>query len=154
MFKQIIMLLLMGFSLSNGLAQKHLSPIEQYNVEKGIALEGIDPTSYFLQAKPEKGKKEFAVSDQGVLYFFSNQKNKDLFLANPSKYKPEYGGWCAYAMGAKGEKVTVDPYTYKLVNNKLYLFYNQFFNNTLKDWNKDQDNLMRQADLNWKKFTH
>lgn len=94
------------------------------------------------------------MSDQGVLYFFSNQKNKDLFLANPSKYKPEYGGWCAYAMGAKGEKVTVDPYTYKLVNNKLYLFYNQFFNNTLKDWNKDQDNLMRQADLNWKKFTH
>jgi YHS domain-containing protein len=153
MFKQIIMLLFMGFSLSNGLAQKLQSPKEQYNLEKGIALEGIDPISYFLQAKPEKGKKEFAVSDQGVLYFFSNQKNKDLFLSNPSKYKPEYGGWCAYAMGAKGEKVTVDPYTYKLVNNKLYLFYNQFFNNTLKDWNKDQDNLMRKADLNWKKLT-
>ena len=153
MFKQIILFLLLCFTISNGYSQIQKGPKEQFNVENGLALEGMDPTSYFLQPKPQKGKKEFAVSDQGVLYLFSNQKNKDQFLSNPSKYKPEYGGWCAYAMGAKGEKVSVDPYTYKLINNKLYLFYNQFFNNTLKDWNKDQDNLMRQADLNWKKIT-
>ncbi|OYZ43692.1 MAG: YHS domain protein, partial [Sphingobacteriales bacterium 24-40-4] len=55
---------------------------------------------------------------------------------------------------AKGEKVSVDPETYKIVNGKLYLFYNQFFNNTLKDWNKDEVNLMTKANTNWNKFFH
>jgi len=149
MFKQVILFLLMGFSLSNSFAQSHQSPKEQFNLEKGIALEGIDPTSYFLQAKPEKGKKNLPCLTKGSCISFQIKK-QGFIPCKSRKYKPEYGGWCAYAMGAKGEKVTVDPYTFKLVNNKLYLFYNQFFNNTLKDWNKDQDNLMRQADLNWK----
>ena len=57
-------------------------------------------------------------------------------------------------MGAKGEKVPVDPGTYKIINNKLYLFYNKFFNNTLKDWNKDESNLKTKADANWQKINH
>ena len=53
-------------------------------------------------------------------------------------------------MGAKGEKVEVDPETFKIIQGKLYLFYNAFFNNTLKDWNKDEANLKLKADANWK----
>jgi hypothetical protein len=55
-------------------------------------------------------------------------------------------------MGAKGEKVEVDPETFKIVNGKLFLFYNAYFNNTLKSWNKDEANLNRKADANWKKI--
>jgi len=43
----------------------------------------------------------------------------------------------------------VDPETFKIVNGKLYLFYNKFFNNTLKSWNKDEANLKIKADKNW-----
>lgn len=71
-------------------------------------------------------------------------------MASPEKYEPEYGGWCAYAMGESGEKVKIDPETFKIVNGKLYLFYNFFFNNTLKDWNIDEKHLKLKADKNWK----
>ncbi len=84
---------------------------------------------------------------------FSNALNKEKFLKNPSHYVPQYGGWCAYAMGANGEKVDVNPETFKIIDDKLYLFYNAFFNNTLKSWNKDEKNLKSKADSNWKKIT-
>ena len=57
---------------------------------------------------------------------------KEVFLKNPTNFEPEYGGWCAYAMGDSGEKVTINPETFKIINGKLYLFYNAFLTNTLK----------------------
>ena len=125
---------------------------KHFNLDDGIAIKGYDPVAYFTQNKAVKGKKELAVSHQGVLYYFSSAENKALFKAAPFKYEPEYGGWCAYAMGNTGEKVSVDPETFKIVNGKLYLFYNRFFTNTLKDWNKNEASLKKAADLNWLKL--
>jgi hypothetical protein len=88
----------------------------------------------------------------GAVYYFSSVTNKETFKASPAKYEPEYGGWCAYAMGKNGEKVSIDPETFKLVNGKLYLFYNKYFTNTLKDWNKNEATLKKNADVNWPKF--
>ena len=65
-------------------------------------------------------------------------------------YEPQYGGWCAYAMGTSGEKVKVDPETFKIIDGRLFLFYNAFFNNTLNSWNKDEKNYHTKADQNWK----
>ena len=73
-----------------------------------------------------------------------------MFLKTPSNYEPQYGGWCAYAMGAKGTKVEIDPETFKIKDGKLFLFYHKLFTNTLLSWNKDEDNLNREADKNWK----
>ena len=126
----------------------------QFNLENGSAIEGYDPVAYFKQNKAIKGNKNLAVYHQGVTYHFSSAENKEAFRKNPSAYEPQYGGWCAYAMGAKGEKVSVDPETFKIINNKLYLFYNSFFNNTLKSWNKDENNLKKNADRNWQKMFH
>ena len=75
-----------------------------------------------------------------------------MFIKSPSSYEPQYGGWCSYAMGSTGEKVEIDPETFKIVDGKLNLFYNAYFNNTLKSWNKDEVNLKRKADGNWKKL--
>ena len=80
--------------------------------------------------------------------------DKELFKKNPAQYEPQYGGWCAYAMGNDGSKVEVDPETFKILNAKLYLFYNKYFTNTLKSWNKDEGRLMKSADANWMKFYH
>jgi YHS domain-containing protein len=101
-----------------------------------------------------KGVKKFAVVYEGVTYYFASPENKEEFKKNPAKYEPQYGGWCAFAMGKDGTKVEVDPGTFKILNGKLFLFYNQFFNNTLKSWNKDEANLHQHADANWQKFTH
>lgn len=127
---------------------------KQFNLDNGLAIDGYDPVAYFKQHKAVKGNKDLAVYDQGVTYYFSSQENKEDFKKNPAAYEPQYGGWCAYAMGAKGEKVSIDPETFKIINNKLYLFYNSFLNNTLKTWNKDENNLKVKADENWTKTFH
>src|SRR5215470_1213212 len=124
----------------------------QFNLDNGIAISGYDPVAYFNKNEAVKGKKDLAVFDQGVTYYFSSTENKEEFKKDPSRYEPQYGGWCAYAMGKDGSKVEVDPETFKIIDGKLYLYYNKFFNNTLKSWNKDEPNLKTKADVNWKKF--
>jgi YHS domain-containing protein len=129
---------------------KHL-----YNVPAShLAIEGYDPVAYFADNKAVEGKKEFSLTYDGVVYRFADAQHLNAFKANPQKYQPQYGGWCAYAMGATGEKVIVDPETFKVLDGKLYLFYNRFFNNTKTSWDKDETNLKRKADSNWQRLTH
>ncbi|MDP4264423.1 MAG: YHS domain-containing (seleno)protein [Bacteroidota bacterium] len=127
---------------------------KQFNLNNDIAISGYDPVAYFKVNKAVKGKKEFIVNQDGVYYLFASAENKEEFKKNPSQYEPQYGGWCAYAMGAKGQKVAVDPETFKIIDGKLYLFYNSNFNNTLKIWNKDETGLKTKADTNWKNIFH
>ena len=140
---------IISFSL---FAQDATLRVKQFNLDDKVAISGYDPVAYFKSNKAVKGNKNLSVYNQGVIYYFSSAENKEEFKKNPFKYEPEYGGWCAYAMGAKGEKVSIDPETFKIVNGKLYLFYNSFFNNTLKSWNKDEANLKAKADVNWTKI--
>lgn len=119
---------------------------------KALALQGYDPVSYFTEKRAVKGKPTIVATHENVKYQFATQENKKLFLGSPASYKPQYGGWCAYAMGSYGEKVEVDPETFKLVDGKLYLFYNRFLNNTLDSWNKNEVELKTNADKNWIKF--
>lgn len=125
---------------------------KQFNIENGVAIQGYDPVTYFKSGKAVKGSKTFAVNADGIIYYCSSAANKALLLKNYKAYEPQYGGWCAYAMGAKGQKVNVNPETFKIVDGKLYLFYNAYFNNTLESWNKNEDQLKKTADLNWQKF--
>jgi YHS domain-containing protein len=125
---------------------------KQFNLENGLALEGYDPVAYFTTSTAVKGKRDITALHNGITYRFTSIQNRDKFNTAPDKYEPQYGGWCAYAMGAKGEKVEIDPETFKIVDGKLYLFYNKFFNNTLESWNKDETRLKTNADQSWAKF--
>lgn len=125
---------------------------KHFNLDGDIGIKGYDPVAYFTEHKAIKGNKGLSVFYKGVIYNFSSVANKELFKAGPSKYEPEYGGWCAYAMGKNGEKVSVDPETFKITDGKLYLFYNKYFTNTLKDWNKNEATLKKNADANWPKL--
>ncbi len=124
----------------------------QFNIERNVALQGYDPVAYFTQNKAIKGKKELAAAAEGVTYYFGTAEDKELFKKDYKKYEPQYGGWCAYAMGATGEKVEIDPETFKIVGGKLYLFYHSWSNNTLTKWNKNEANLKLKADVSWSKF--
>ena len=129
--------------------------IKQFNVTKaGLAIDGYDPVSYFSSNVALEGKKEISYLYEGVTYRFVNAQNKQIFIADPTKYEPQYGGWCAYAMGNSAEKVEIDPETFKIIDGKLYLFYNKYFNNTLKSWNKTEAKLKTAADVSWKSFLH
>lgn len=125
---------------------------KHFNVENGLAIQGYDPVAYFVQNKAIKGNKQFTAFAEGITYYFSNAANKDLFIKDYKKYEPQYGGWCAYAMGATGEKVEIDPETFKIVGGKLYLFYHSWTNNTLSKWNKEEASLKSKADASWTKF--
>jgi YHS domain-containing protein len=124
---------------------------KNFNTRKGIAIDGYDPVSYF-DNQAQKGASEYQVTHRGIIYWFANPVNADKFKSAPDKYEPAYGGWCAYAMGASGDKVKVDPETFKVFDGKLYLFYNFWGNNTLSDWNKNEKELKRKGDQNWKKY--
>ncbi|MEO6346563.1 MAG: YHS domain-containing (seleno)protein [Aquaticitalea sp.] len=126
---------------------------KQFNLDDNLAIKGYDPVSYFIQEEPEEGKNNINTEYNGIIYHFSSEKNKTTFLENPSKYEPQYGGWCAYAMGDDGTKVSINPKSYKIVDDKLYLFYHTLFSNTLKCWNKDETNLKKNANINWNKTT-
>ncbi|MGS2762371.1 YHS domain-containing (seleno)protein [Sinomicrobium sp. M5D2P9] len=123
------------------------------NIANGVAIHGYDPVAYFEQGKAIEGKKEFRATVNGTVYYCSSAKNRESLLENPDNYLPQYGGWCAFAMGDYGKKVDVNPKTFKITNGKLYLFYNSFPTNTLKSWNRNEAHLKQNADQNWKKIT-
>jgi YHS domain-containing protein len=140
----IFVLVLNGHSFSQDadVRKKH------FNTKENIALEGFDPVSYF-GGKPSKGSPKIAAVYKGVQYQFVSQANLAKFKSSPSKYEPAYGGWCAFAMGESGEKVKIDPETYTILDGKLYVFYNFWGNNTLKDWKKNEHELKQKGDRNW-----
>ena len=121
------------------------------NLDKNkLAVNGFDLVSYF-DNNPQEGNESKVYIYEDIHYYFINNENREKFIKFPEKYLPQYGGWCAYAMGDSGEKVEIDPETFKVINGKLYLFYNKYFSNTLKYWNKDETALKQNADKNWLK---
>lgn len=125
---------------------------DNYYTKKGVAIEGYDVTEYFNNTAV-KGTKEYSIAYDGATFYFASAENKILFETNPKKYIPQYGGYCAYAIGVKAKKISIDPKTYEIRDGKLYLFYNSFGTNTLGLWNKkDPEALRVKADENWEKI--
>ena len=125
----------------------------QYNTKKGYVAAGYDVVSYFSNDKPVEGSDKFETTFDNVKFKFTSEANLNLFKANPKKYVPQYGGYCAYAIGAKGKKFTVDPNTFEIRDGKLFLFYNKGKTNTLKFWlDQNPDELKEKADKNWGKI--
>ncbi|QXP63587.1 MULTISPECIES: YHS domain-containing (seleno)protein [unclassified Polaribacter] len=125
---------------------------QDYNTKKGFVAEGYDVVSYFNNTAV-KGDKRFVADYDGVQFKFSSKENLEIFNTSPKKYVPAYGGYCAYAIGAKGEKVSIDPETFEIRDGKLYLFYNSWGINTLELWKEEgAEDLKIKADKNWLKI--
>lgn len=119
----------------------------------GVILEGYDVVSYFKSARPLKGSAQIKTQYQEATYWFSSEENKQLFLKDPAKYQPQFGGWCAYAVADSKSKVEVDPQSFLIQDGRLLLFYNGIWADTRKKWqqtkNKDAKTFLKQADQNW-----
>lgn len=110
-----------------------------------LAIEGYDPVAYFQQNKAVEGNKKFQHEWQGAKWNFSSAENRDSFAAEPEKYAPQYGGYCAYAV-AQNSTASIEPEQFTIVKDKLYLNYNAKIR---KKWRADRDNYIVQADKNW-----
>ena len=110
-----------------------------------IAVQGYDPVAYFTDAKPVKGTKEFATTWNGAEFRFASAANRDAFKANPEKYAPQYGGYCAWAV-SQGYTAKGDAKHWKIVDGKLYLNYNT---SVQKKWEGDFPGFISSANTNW-----
>src|SRR5688500_13792154 len=110
--RQSILSFILSFLAFVSFAQDASLRMKHHNLQDGVALQGYDAVTYFNQFKAVKGSKTNTFLHEGVKYYFSSVGNMEEFRKNPSKYEPAYGGWCAYAMGSSGEKVSIDPKTF------------------------------------------
>ncbi len=113
-------------------------------------MSGYDPVAYFEMGKPMRGSGYHTATYNGGVYLFSTKERMERFKANPAKYAPQYGGYCAYGV-AVGKKFHSDPYRWKIVDNKLYLNLDKSIQNK---WNEDVSGYIAKADSNWKKIAH
>ncbi len=143
--KNLVLLLFLVVSSS-------FSQTIDYNVKKGFIANGYDVVTYFNNQAIE-GNKQITTKFDGANYKFSSQENLATFNKNPTKYIPQYGGYCAYAVAVKSDKVSINPETYEIKDGKLYLFYNAWGTNTLELWKKENSKMLQQqADKNWEQI--
>jgi len=112
---------------------------------KGVSIKGYDPVAYFTDHVAIKGDPSQSSTTDGVVYFFSSAEHKSAFDANPSKYEPRFGGFCAYGV-SKGSLVEIDPNAFQIVDGQLLLQYSK---GVMAKFNKDQAALLQKADSNW-----
>ena len=152
-FMRFIFVILLAFSLQGSKVFSQDKSVRQkhFNTKRLIGANGFDVVSYY-EGKAMKGEKEISYAYNGITYLFSSKAHLEAFKNEPEKFEPAYGGWCAYAMGESGDKVKIDPHTFKIKEGKLYLFYNFNRTNTLDYWNENELELRAKADDNWKKI--
>ncbi len=106
------------------------------------AIRGYDTVAYFTDGKPVKGSDQFVHEWMGAKWKFASQDHLDKFKADPTKYAPQYGGYCAYGI-ARDNVVKIEPDQWTIVDGKLYLNYDD---DILKKWKKDTAGYIKQAD--------
>ncbi|MGH6948199.1 MAG: YHS domain-containing (seleno)protein [Kiloniellales bacterium] len=129
----------LGFGAAGALAA------EEVNIVDGYAIHGYDAVAYFTKGEPTEGKDEFVAEHDGARYRFASAGNRDAFRADPAKYAPQYGGFCAYGT-AQGRKVDGDPEARSIVDGKLYLNINRKVHSL---WNEDTAGYIRGSNHNW-----
>jgi hypothetical protein len=120
--------------------------------KNGYAANGFDVVAYFDNLALE-GDKKFTTTHDSVKYKFIDEKNRELFIAHPEKYLPQYGGYCAYAIAKDAKRVKINPESFLIKDGKLYLFYDSIFADTLEKWQEEGANILQpKADKNWEKM--
>jgi YHS domain-containing protein len=134
-----------GFALALALplGARALEPVEQS--WRGIAIEGTDPVAYFTDGKPVAGSKEFELEWNGATWRFASAAHRDQFRADPERFAPQYGGYCAWAVG-HGHTAKTDPDAWAIVGGKLYLNYDR---EVQKQWLPEKERWIEAADENW-----
>lgn len=113
--------------------------------ENDIAIQGYDPVSYFSASTAQQGADQYTATYKNAIYKFTSAENRDKFRADPTRYAPQYGGFCAFGT-AMGKKFDTDPNAWKIVDNKLYLNLNK---DVQQRWLEDVPGFIQDANQNW-----
>jgi YHS domain-containing protein len=114
----------------------------------GLMLRGYDPVAYFTDGRPTPGSAEFTATRGAAVYHFASAANRDAFLADPAKYEPAYGGFCALGTSL-GKKFDGDPELWRIVDGKLYLNVSP---EAVARWQEDIPGNIGKADEAWPKI--
>ncbi|MEM7643620.1 MAG: YHS domain-containing (seleno)protein [Pseudomonadota bacterium] len=112
----------------------------------GIAIRGTDPVAYFTEGRPVAGSADFAHDWNGATWHFASAENRDLFAADPEAYAPAYGGYCAWAVAARGSLATTQPENWAIVDGRLFLNFND---DVQARWDEDRAGFIEQGDRRW-----
>jgi len=138
--------LALGWTAVPAAAEHHVNVTSGLTLAEGpLALRGYDPVAYFTVGKPTLGSAVHQTKHDGAVYRFASAANQKAFEANPGKYTPQYGGFCAYGVSV-AKKFDGDPLVWKIVNNRLFLNLNP---DIQKTWEKDVSGNVKKADGNW-----
>lgn len=118
---------------------------EKVNAEGGLAIRGYDPVAYHVEGRPQRGRPEFSHQWNGASWRFASAANRDRFAADPARYAPAYGGFCAYAV-SEGYTAPIDPDAWRIVDGRLYLNYNRSIQ---RRWAEDIPGRIARADAHW-----
>jgi enamine deaminase RidA (YjgF/YER057c/UK114 family) len=122
--------------------------------ETRLSISGYDPVAYFTDGKPVPGVSEFEYFWHNSRWRFANAAHRDLFVANPEHYAPQYDGYCAMGVAdvfMGPHKDTVDPEAWAIVDGKLYLTHTK---RTLERWRPNLAENIKRADENWSTVGH
>lgn len=110
-----------------------------------VAVGGYDPVAYFTDGRPVRGTTQFRINHQGYEYRFASAEHLAAFRADPSRYLPQYGGYCAWAV-AQGYTAAGNPNNWRIVDGKLYLNYNT---EVQRRWEQNIPGFIQSANQNW-----
>ena len=128
--------------------------LHSYNLpSSGVALEGYCPVAYFAVDKAVRGNAKYATTHNDVTYYFVSADAKKAFDANPEKFVPAFGGWCAFGMSVS-DKFPVDPTQFRIINGRLMLFLNNRNVNAAELWDDgDERELLKKSKAHWAKVS-
>lgn len=113
--------------------------------EDGVAWDGHDPVGYFTKGAPTAGDAKFSFDYMGATVLFASDESRDMFAADPDKYAPQFGGYCAYA-ASKGYIAPTEPEAWTIYEDKLYL---NFSLRARELWSKDIPGNIAKGEANW-----
>jgi YHS domain-containing protein len=120
-------------------------PVDEINNRQGLALKGYDPVAYFTDGKPIEGSPAINYQWHGATYRFTTAEHRDVFMANPERYAPQFGGYCAFAV-SRGTTADGDPFQWAVVDKKLYVNNNAI---AAKLWSQDRLGNIKAGSTNW-----
>jgi YHS domain-containing protein len=119
--------------------------VDEINNQRGLALQGYDPVAYFREGKPLAGDAAITSAWHGATYRFTSAESRQVFIADPEKYAPQFGGYCAFAV-SRGTTADGDPHQWAIVNDRLFLNNNAL---AMTLWNQDRPGNIKVGDENW-----
>ena len=112
----------------------------------GVAIMGYDPVAYFTEGRAMKGAEEFSYNWLGTPWQFASNQHRDLFVGDPTKYAPQYGGYCVGEVADKGATINIDPEAWAIIDGKLYLSYSKEF---MAKFKANPSDILAKAEANW-----